>query len=114
MQFSRLLVLTGLSLGCALASAQAAQDAQRSGPGQQGPQGQQGQQGQGNQEHHRPPAEALAACKSLASGAACSFTSPRGAESGTCFAPNDKPLACRPQRGAGGPDQGPAQGKPTN
>lgn len=108
MQFSRLLVLASLSLGCVLASAQAAQDGQRSGAGQQG------QQGQGGQERHHPPAEALAACKSLASGAACSFTGQHGAMSGTCFAPEGKPLACRPQQGAGGPNQGPGKDKPMN
>lgn len=45
-----------------------------------------------------PPPEALAACKSLASGAACGFTSPRGAVTGTCFAPQQGlALACRPK-----------------
>ena len=49
-------------------------------------------------ERQGPPAEALAACKSLASGAACSFTSPRGDASGTCFAPKEgMALACRPK-----------------
>jgi hypothetical protein len=43
-----------------------------------------------------PPPEALAACKSLASGASCSFTSPRGSMTGTCWAPEGKPLACKP------------------
>ncbi len=57
--------------------------------------------GQGG--HRPPPAEALAACKSLASGAACNFTSPRGKATGTCFAPEGKPLACRP---SGAPPQG--------
>jgi hypothetical protein len=33
---------------------------------------------------------------------------------GTCFAPESKPLACRPQRGAGGPNQGPGKDKPMN
>lgn len=45
-----------------------------------------------------PPPEALAACKSLASDAACSFSGPRGTVSGTCFAPQpDMALACRPK-----------------
>jgi hypothetical protein len=45
-----------------------------------------------------PPPEALAACKSLASGATCEFSGPRGTVSGTCFAPQqDMPLACRPK-----------------
>ena len=60
-----------------------------------------------------PPAESLAACKTLTSGAACSFTSPRGAETGTCFAPEGKPLACRPARGPKGEGgQGPNGGQP--
>jgi hypothetical protein len=56
--------------------------------------------------HRGPPPESLAACKSLTSGAACQFTSPRGAETGTCGAPEGKPLACRPARGPG-QDKGP-------
>ena len=45
-----------------------------------------------------PPPEALAACKSLASGATCSFSGPRGDVSGTCFAPQQgMALACRPK-----------------
>jgi hypothetical protein len=44
-----------------------------------------------------PPPEAVAACKSLASGQACSFTGARGTVSGTCFAPQGNALACRPQ-----------------
>ena len=52
----------------------------------------------------KPPAEALAACKSLSSGAACSFTAPHGAVTGTCWAPEGKPLACKPKDApAGGP-----------
>ena len=43
-----------------------------------------------------PPAEALAACKALKTGDACSFTADRGAASGTCEAPQGRPLACRP------------------
>jgi hypothetical protein len=54
----------------------------------------------------QPPPEALAACKSLASGAACSFTSPRGPETGTCWAPQGKPLACKPAHGPQGPNGG--------
>jgi hypothetical protein len=54
------------------------------------------QQGEQTGRPHRPPPEALDACKSLAAGAACGFTSPRGAVKGTCFAPEGRPLACRP------------------
>jgi hypothetical protein len=105
MNFSSTLLFAGLSLACTLALPQPAQDAQR--PGQR-PQA----EGQESHEHRGPPPEALAACKSLARGAACTFTSPHGAETGTCFAPEDKPLACRPTRGAGGSNQPPARDKP--
>ncbi len=43
-----------------------------------------------------PRPEAIAACKSLASNEACTFEAPRGTVKGTCFAPEGKPLACRP------------------
>lgn len=77
------------------------------------------QAGQGPGEHRGPPPEALAACQSHASGAACNFADREGkALSGTCFsAQPDRPLACRPARpgssqggaGAGGePGQGAA------
>ncbi len=58
-----------------------------------------------------PPAEALAACKSLAAGKACSFSAPSGAVQGSCWAPEGKPLACRPT-GAGGPAGAPPGGTP--
>lgn len=44
-----------------------------------------------------PPPEALAACKSSAAGQTCSFTTARGTASGTCWAPEGKPLACKPK-----------------
>ena len=44
-----------------------------------------------------PPAEALTACKSLKAGDACSFSADRGAASGSCQAPEGRPLACRPK-----------------
>ncbi len=46
--------------------------------------------------HRGPPPEALAACQSLASGDACSFTMHDHALTGTCQAPEGRPLACRP------------------
>lgn len=46
---------------------------------------------------HKPPPEALAACKSLRSGDGCGFTSPHGAVTGSCWAPEGKPLACKPK-----------------
>jgi hypothetical protein len=45
---------------------------------------------------HPPPPEAIAACKSLTSGAECSFTTDRGSVTGKCWAPEGKPLACKP------------------
>lgn len=46
-----------------------------------------------------PPPETLAACKSAKLHQACNFTSPRGAEKGSCWQPDaSKPLACRPER----------------
>ncbi len=51
----------------------------------------------GNTETRKgPPAEALAACNSLASGQACTFEAQRGTVKGVCAAPEGKPLACRP------------------
>jgi hypothetical protein len=63
-----------------------------------------------------PPPEALAACKGKASGAECSFQSPRGDNvSGTCFAPkSDLPLGCKPSHPPGGGQGGGGQdGPPT-
>jgi hypothetical protein len=57
----------------------------------------------GGGDHRGPPPEALAACKALTSGNDCSFTSPHGAVKGTCWAPEGKPLACKP---AGAPPTG--------
>ena len=53
-------------------------------------------------QHRKPPQEALDACKSLKAGQDCNFTAPRGAVKGSCFAPEGKPLACRPKDAAGG------------
>jgi hypothetical protein len=50
-----------------------------------------------------PPPEALAACKSLAAGAACSVTLGSNTLKGSCWAPEGKPLACRPA-GSPAPD----------
>lgn len=45
----------------------------------------------------RPPVEALQACKSLAAAAPCSFQTPSGKTvSGSCWAPEGLPLACKP------------------
>jgi hypothetical protein len=56
----------------------------------------------GNGAPPKPPAEALTACKSLSSGKECNFTSPHGAVTGTCWAPEGKPLACKPKEAPGG------------
>lgn len=59
-----------------------------------------------------PPPEALAACSSLAAGRECSVTLGSNTVKGTCWAPEGKPLACRPA-GASAPQGGkpPASGK---
>lgn len=59
-----------------------------------------------------PPPEALAACKSLTSGQACSFTAPRGSVTGTCQARQGNALSCRPDNAPpppGGTASGPRQ-----
>jgi hypothetical protein len=57
-----------------------------------------------------PPPEALAACKSLAAGKECTVTLGSNTLKGTCWAPEGKPLACRPAS-ASVPDGGkPAAG----
>lgn len=47
-------------------------------------------------EPRKPPREAIDACKSLTSGKECGFSFQRGLVAGTCWAPEDKPLACKP------------------
>jgi len=51
----------------------------------------------GDKQKRTPPPEALAACNALKSGDICQFTGRRGdILKGTCFAPTERPLACRP------------------
>jgi hypothetical protein len=100
------LLATGLMLSTgAHAQSYGGTQGSQSGQGGQGGQGQgqgQGQGGQGGRPHH-PPREAIAACESKASGAACSFTGREGETvSGTCFAP--------PARGTGGGGSGGSAG----
>ncbi len=45
----------------------------------------------------KPPPEAIDACKSLRAGQECSFSSPHGMVRGSCWAPEGKPLACKPK-----------------
>lgn len=66
-----------------------------------------GAQGGPGGEHRGPPPEALAACKGLKADAACGFTSPHGAVQGRCWAPPDKPLACKPEHPKGASPQAP-------
>lgn len=56
-------------------------------------------------EHRGPPPESIAACKSLKVDQACSFTSPKGAEKGTCVQRDaSQPVACRPERSGPPPE----------
>lgn len=48
-------------------------------------------------EHRGPPPEALAACKTAKAGADCGFTHGERTLKGSCWAPEGKPLACRPK-----------------
>jgi hypothetical protein len=48
----------------------------------------------------RPPREALDACKSLSANQACRFNSTHGTVVGSCWAPEGKPLACKPKAGS--------------
>lgn len=46
--------------------------------------------------HRPPPTEAIDACKALTAGDACSFSQGDAQHQGSCWAPEGKPLACRP------------------
>lgn len=48
-------------------------------------------------EHRGPPPEALAACKTAKAGADCSFIQGDRTMKGSCWAPEGRPLACRPK-----------------
>ena len=51
-------------------------------------------------EHRGPPEAALEACSTSVQGDPCSFEGRRDDTlEGTCEAPDDKPLACRPEGG---------------
>lgn len=51
----------------------------------------------GGERPHGPPPEALDACKDKKANDSCQFSSPRGdGVTGTCWAPQGKPLACKP------------------
>jgi hypothetical protein len=89
--FRALVVLAPLALTAPATFAQTGGSAEQ-GPGQKG-----------SERHMGPPPEALAACKSKKAADPCSFTSPHGSVSGSCWAPEDRPLACRPDQGQAGP-----------
>jgi len=99
MNFTRVTIST-LVLACFISTA-FAQATKTNGSPQDPPRG----------ERRGPPPEALAACKGASAGKACSF---KGREDrtvkGTCFAPEGRPLACRP---AGMPPKGKAAGGET-
>ena len=53
-----------------------------------------------HREHRGPPPAALEVCSNLVQGDSCAFDGNRGDTlQGTCEAPEDKPLACRPEGG---------------
>ncbi len=55
-----------------------------------------------------PPPEALAACSTLKLDQPCSFRGRERDLKGTCWAPQGKPLACRPGNGSGASREVPA------
>jgi hypothetical protein len=55
------------------------------------------QQAQVQEGSGKPPPEAIETCKSLSAGQECSFSSPHGTVKGSCWAPEGKPLACKPK-----------------
>lgn len=62
-------------------------------------------------EHRGPPPEALAACKTAKAGADCSFSHENRTMKGSCWAPEGRPLACRPKDAPPPPPPG-ASGPP--
>jgi hypothetical protein len=57
-------------------------------------------------ERRGPPPEALAACKTAKAGADCSFSHESRTMTGNCWAPEGRPLACRPNDMPPPPAQG--------
>ena len=58
------------------------------------------QENKPNREHRGPPEVALEACSNAVQGDPCSFEGRQGKVlEGNCEAPDDKPLACRPEGG---------------
>jgi hypothetical protein len=59
--------------------------------------GQTSAKGAGDNKGKGPPPQMIVACANMTAGATCTATGPEGrAISGTCFAPQGRPLACRP------------------
>lgn len=85
--------------------------AQTTGPSQPGGGRQSG--AEGSPGHRGPPPQALQACQDRKAGQPCSFTGRRGVLQGSCWAPQGKPLACRPadepRPGAGDKSRPPAR-----
>ncbi|MCP5266921.1 MAG: hypothetical protein H6934_12465 [Burkholderiaceae bacterium] len=81
-----LLVAAAIALGAAI------------GPGLAfGQSGAERQAAQGRPQRHGPPAEAIDACRQRKADEACRFEGRRGTLSGRCWAPEGRPLACRPE-----------------
>ena len=57
--------------------------------------------GRDSQSRGGPPAQALAACQNASAGQKCTFTDRGQSLAGSCWAPADKPLACRPSNAPG-------------
>ena len=56
------------------------------------------EKGESHRDHRGPPEVALEACSNSVQGDPCSFEGRRGEPlEGSCEAPSDKPLACRPE-----------------
>jgi hypothetical protein len=86
-------------------------DQRENGPSSMPPRG--GGQMSGGPMGRGPTPEMLAACSDKAAGQTCSATGPQGnLMSGTCFAPQGRPLACRPSGAGPGQRQGQAGNGP--
>jgi hypothetical protein len=62
------------------------------------PSGQSQQSGGQGDRPPMPPQEAFSACKSKKQGDACEFSVSGKTMSGTCWAPESKPIACKPEK----------------
>lgn len=62
--------------------------------------------------HRKPPPEALQACQQKVAEQECEFTAPHGKVQGQCWAPEGRPLACKPSHPRQPHDSAPCQNKP--